>query len=325
MTPDDDTARPVLVSIVAGYLGSGKTTRLNELLAAWQGDPVAVVVNDFGAINVDASLIRSRDSDLLELQNGCVCCSLSEGMASVMHQLGSRDPRPGHVVIEVSGVGDPAGVAPWARYPGFELNGVVVCVDVETIRRLARDRWVADTVLAQLRSADLLLLTKVDLVGADARVEVEEWLRETAPGTAIDAGHGSLSALLRSGAALASATAQAGGGRREAGEHGLDGHRTWSESTAGLVDLDRLRAFLVGLPDSVLRAKGVLRTRQAPDRRTVVQRVGRRLEFREQGDWIPPARSTLVLIASADPSVPYDLGRAMAEALSDTPAPHVKP
>ncbi len=320
MSPGPDLpsgAPPLLVSIVGGYLGSGKTTRLNELLASWEGDPVAVVVNDFGSVNIDASLIGSRDGGLLELENGCVCCDLSEGMASVLDQLRRRDPRPAHVVIEVSGVGDPAGVAPWARHPGFALNGILVCVDVETVRRRATDRWVADTVLAQLRSADVLLLTKVDRVEEPQRVEVEGWLRDVAPGTPLAADRGALAALLRSGAALESAVPARPG---SPGAHRIDAHRSWSASTSEPVDLDGVRAFLGALPAGVVRAKGVLRTRQAPARRTVVQLVGRRLDIREDGDWDPATRSTLVLIASADPAVPDDLGQRLTDLLPDAHA-----
>ncbi|ANH37093.1 Putative metal chaperone YciC [Nocardioides dokdonensis FR1436] len=309
---------PLLVTIVGGYLGSGKTTRLNELLASWEGDPVAVVVNDFGSVNIDASLIRSRDGDLLELENGCVCCDLSEGMASVLDQLRARDPRPAHVVIEVSGVGDPAGVAPWARHPGFALNGTLVCVDAETVRRRATDRWVADTVLAQLRSADVLLPTKVDLVEERQRVEVEGWLRDVAPGTPLATDRGALAALLSSGAALESAVPATSA---FPGAHAVDAHRSCSASTSEPVDLDRVRAFLEGLPAGVVRAKGVLRTRQAPTRRTVVQLVGRRLEVREDGDADPAAPSTLVLIATAEPSVPGDLEHALAEAVGPPVTP----
>lgn len=271
---------------------------------------MAVVVNDFGSVNIDASLIRSRDGDLLELENGCVCCDLSEGMASVLAQVRERDPRPGHVVIEVSGVGDPAGVVPWARHPGFELNGVLVCVDVETVRQRATGRWVADTVLAQLRSADVLLLTKTDLVEERQLIEVVGWLRDVAPGTPLTADRSALATLLRSGAALAAAVPARSG---PPGPRRVDGHRSWSASTQEPVDLARVRAFLEGLPAGVVRAKGILRTCQAPARRTVVQLVGRRLEVREDGDWDPAVRSTLVLIATADPSVPDDLEHALAE------------
>lgn len=315
---------PIAVTILGGYLGSGKTTRVNELLAGWSGDPIVVVVNDFGAVNIDAALIRSQGENLVELENGCVCCSLAQGMAVVMDQLAAMKRRPGHVVIEVSGVGDPAGVAKWARIPGFELNAIVVCADVETIRRRAEDRWVADTVVAQLRSADIILLTKTDLITSEFHRDVEKWFSATIPDAHVTSEAGTLAALLRMGTArpdgegvsspgvvaLDDGTDEAHSG------HALDSHRSWSVSTTQLIDVDRLHAFLAGLPEQVVRGKGVVRTRQAPDRRTVVQLAGRRIEIRQEGPWEDPVgRSTLVLIASADPQVPADLDRQMADVL----------
>ncbi len=82
-----------------------------------------MVVNDFGALNVDADLVRSRSEDTLELSNGCVCCSLADGMAAVMERLRAMDPPPDQVVVEVSGVGDPSKVAGWGDHPGFRRNG----------------------------------------------------------------------------------------------------------------------------------------------------------------------------------------------------------
>jgi len=305
---------PVPVTILGGYLGSGKTTRINELLASWEGDPLAVVVNDFGAVNIDAALTRAQDGDTLELQNGCVCCTLSDGMAQVMTQLGQRARRPAHVVVEVSGVGDPAGVARWARLPGFTLNGVVVCADVESVRRRAADRWVADTVQAQLRSADLLLLTKTDLVGPQQREEVEAWLRATAPGARVASDPRTLPLVLDAGEPLPASPDRAAEGR-----HDPDDHRSWMVSTEAVVDLERVAATLAALPETVVRVKGVLRTRQAPSRRTVLQQVGRRVEVREDGDWRPGERSTLVLIATGAPHGGSDLAAAVQAAL-DGPA-----
>ncbi len=142
------------MTVLGGYLGAGKTTLVNELLAGAVGQRVAVVVNDFGAVNVDADLVRSRSEDTLELSNGCVCCNLADGMAVVMERLRAMEPPPDRVLVEVSGVGNPAVVAGWGDHPGFRRDGVLVCADVETIRDHVSDRWVGDTVMEQLVGAD---------------------------------------------------------------------------------------------------------------------------------------------------------------------------
>lgn len=280
----------VPVTVLGGYLGSGKTTRINALLAEPDGLRVAVVVNDFGSVNIDAELLRSRAGDLLEMANGCVCCSLADGMASVMHQIVDRRPRPDHVLIEVSGVGDPAAVAKWSGLPGLAPGGVVVCVDAETIEARAADRWVGDTVLRQLAGAGLLLLTKTDLIALEQVERVRSWLDRSVPGTPVDARPDALIRVLRDSTRAAPVDTGVTGQ-----PHG--DHRSWSLTTTETVDQERLVACLDGLPPEVVRAKGVIRTRERPGRRTVVQRVGRRCALRDDGPWRSGEQSVLVLIA----------------------------
>jgi G3E family GTPase len=304
---------PTPVTVLGGYLGSGKTTRINELLASWDAEPVAVVVNDFGAVNIDGALIRSRGADVLELQNGCVCCGPGDGMADVMSRLARVDGL-GHVVVEVSGVGDPGRVAHWGRTPGFALHAVVVCADAETVRQRADDRWVADTVRAQLASADAVLLTKADLVDGTGLAETAAWLRAASGAPVLDAS-AALARLLCDVAVLE----PSGESAPSEGGHDADAHRTWAVATDELVDLRAVERFLSSLPQGVVRAKGILRATATPDRRTVVQLVGRRLETSDGGPWSGESVSTLVLLASRDPSVPDDLGRTAATVLGPEP------
>ena len=99
------TARAdVPLTVLGGYLGSGKTTLVNAMLRGAAGRRVAVLVNDFGAVNVDADLIRRRGATTLELSNGCVCCNLVDGMAQARITLAGLDPRPEYAVVELSGV-----------------------------------------------------------------------------------------------------------------------------------------------------------------------------------------------------------------------------
>jgi G3E family GTPase len=309
---------PTPVTVLGGYLGSGKTTRINELLSSWDSDPVAVVVNDFGAVNIDGALIRSRGADVLELQNGCVCCGPGDGMADVMGRL-ARTHGLGHVLIEVSGVGDPGRVAHWGRTPGFELHGVVVCADAETVRQRADDRWVADTVRAQLASADVVLLTKADLVDEAALARTAAWAGELGSAPVLTA-RDALGRLVRDVVVPEPAPAGVPGtGAGPGPGHDADGHRSGSASASEPVDLRAVETFLSSLPDGVVRGKGILRTTSAPDRRTVVQLVGRRLETSDGGPWAGEAASTLVLLASRDPSVPDDLDRTAARALGSEP------
>ena len=97
--------------MIGGYLGAGKTTLVNRLLSDSGGRRLAVLVNDFGAINVDAGLVSSRSGETISLTNGCVCCSMGGELLFELAGLRDRDDPPEHVIIEASGVGDPAAIA----------------------------------------------------------------------------------------------------------------------------------------------------------------------------------------------------------------------
>ncbi|SLN00843.1 CobW family GTP-binding protein [Brevibacterium yomogidense] len=152
------------LTLMSGYLGSGKTTLINHVLGSGALGRAAVVVNDFGDVNIDAALIRSSGADTIELTNGCICCQITDDVQRTMGALAARDDLD-HVVCEVSGIGDPAQLGAWRTYPGFRPGGIVVCVDAGvTVRRL-RDEYVADIVRAQIAAADLLVVTKADAAG----------------------------------------------------------------------------------------------------------------------------------------------------------------
>ena len=160
------------LTVVGGYLGAGKTTLINALLADPAGERIAVLVNDFGDIDIDARLMDSDDADVMSLTNGCICCSLADGFAEALDRIRDLAGRIDRVVIEVSGVGDPRKVAQWGHVPGFTLDGVVVLVDAETVRERSRDRYVGETVLSQLAGADLVVVTRADLLDETVTSEV---------------------------------------------------------------------------------------------------------------------------------------------------------
>lgn len=168
--------------VVGGYLGAGKTTLVNHLLRHADGRRIAVMVNDFGEIGIDADLIVSADGDVLNLAGGCICCSFGSDLVEALMALPRRVPRPDLVLIETSGVALPAQAAAAARLaPGIAVESTVVLVDVETILEQVRDRFVGDTVRRQLEQAEVLLLNKTDLIGREALTSVEAWLARTAP------------------------------------------------------------------------------------------------------------------------------------------------
>lgn len=155
---------PVPVLLVTGFLGAGKTTVVNALLAHADGRRIAAVVNDFGAINIDAELIAGAADGVVSLANGCICCSLEGDLLRTLATLLRRDPRPEFIMIETSGVADPADIVRnlmdpvvWGEAP---LETVLCVVDAAATPALCEDALF----LAQLRAADVVALSKSDLV-----------------------------------------------------------------------------------------------------------------------------------------------------------------
>lgn len=175
---------PMPVTVVGGYLGAGKTTLLNRWLRRAQaaGQRVAVLVNDFGEVGIDADLILARRDDVLELAGGCVCCSFGSDLIGALLQLQARDPAPDQVLIETSGVALPGAVARSAKLaPDTTLGPVIVAADILTILERAQDRFVGDTITRQLAQADRIVLTRVDVASPQRVAQVRDWLARTVP------------------------------------------------------------------------------------------------------------------------------------------------
>lgn len=165
----------IALTVLGGYLGAGKTTLLNHILRSTT-ERIVVLVNDFGSINIDESLIAAADEDKITLANGCICCSLVDGLASALEQVRSFTPAPARLVIEASGVSNPASIAAYAHGRGLHLDGVVTVIDAETIRARINDRYVGDTVRRQIVAADLLILNKTDLIAPAELIRMHTWL-----------------------------------------------------------------------------------------------------------------------------------------------------
>lgn len=176
----------VPVIVIGGYLGAGKTTLVNHLLRHAAGQRIAVLVNDFGDLAIDADLIEGEQEDVIALAGGCVCCSFGADLVGTLNQVVQRQPPPDVVLIETSGVGLPGAVARSSTLAsGVQVSGIVVLADAHTLRERAADDYVGDTVLQQLCVADFIVLNKCELLAPPRLAELHTWLAGVAPGAPV--------------------------------------------------------------------------------------------------------------------------------------------
>ena len=304
------------LTVISGFLGAGKTTLLNRLLTEPHGRRLAVLVNDFGRIDVDAALVRARSADAIALTNGCACCSTSGDLARSLVRFAQAPDPPDAIVLEASGVADPFGIAQVAlANPALRLEGVLTLVDAETLPARAADPACRDTVLAQILAADLLLLTKTDLVDAPGLAAATAALARLAPGRPV----------LRASQAASVIDVVLGlhGSGRPAWPAATAGHaaafQSWELEADTPLDRGRVGAWVEALPAGVLRAKGFLDLADDPGRRVLLQKVGRRWSLVAQGGWDGPPRSGLVLIGTAGALDPGRLAREWGVCRANSP------
>ncbi|SCB18348.1 CobW family GTP-binding protein [Cupriavidus alkaliphilus] len=312
---------PIALVVVGGYLGAGKTTLLNRLLATAQGCRIAVLVNDFGSVNIDAALVRARSDDVIELENGCICCSIGGRLAEALVAIAGRAQRPELLVIEASGVSDPQRIAQVGLLdPAFRLNAVLVAVDATGVHDSLRDPLVGDMVRRQVMGASVVALTKADRAGAEAVARAGATAAGLAPhATVLTARSGELplSVFLDAGVlpAPGSAALLNGSGWQRGGvDGGHAGIRSMAYQTPRSFDKARLRQALATVPVRLLRAKGLVRL-DADPRLHEVHLVAGRMRLR-------PAQSAgfqhsaLVFIGAFDAQAEARLRACMEAALA---------
>lgn len=180
------TAAPQPTVVLGGYLGAGKTTLVNELLRQADGQRIAVLVNDFGDVSIDADLIVGASGEVLALAGGCVCCSFGADLIGTLQRVLQRQPAPQRLLVECSGVGLPAAVARTLKLlPQLPAPSVVVVLDASTVRERAADAYVGDTVRQQIADAQALVLNKADRSDAVALDALHGWLAEATPGVPV--------------------------------------------------------------------------------------------------------------------------------------------
>ena len=335
------------VTIVTGFLGSGKTTLISHLMRNPGGRRLAVIVNEFGDVGVDGEILKScaipdcPAENIVELANGCICCTVADDFIPTIQALMALDPRPDHILIETSGLALPK---PFLKAFDWQdirsritVDGVIALADAEAVaagrfapnvaavdaQRLADDSLDHDTPLSevfedQIACADIVLLTKPDLAGpegvARAKAEIAAHAPRALPVIEVAEGAVDPRVILGLGAAAEDDLDARPSHHDAAHDHDHEDFETIVVDIPELEDAQDLVRAIEGLAEShnILRIKGYAAVRGKPAR-LLVQAVGARVRHQYDRMWTPSEgrRGRLVVIAEHDDIRPAEIHAAL--------------
>lgn len=321
----------VPATVITGFLGAGKTTLIRHLLAHAGGRRLALIINEFGDVGVDADLVRGCNDDacpvdnIVELANGCICCTVADDFLPTMQALLNRADKPDHIIIETSGLALPKPLVQAFQWPDIRtratVDGVIAVVDADAVAagRFASDEEAlaearkADPALDhdspleevfedQLACADLVLLNKCDLISAAALLEVQAIVSRSArPGVkSIPVSNGVIEpALLLGLGAMAEDDLAARPSHHDTDEE--HDHEDFDTFVIRGGDIADLAKFVTALGDAIrthdiFRVKGMMSVAGRPAR-AVLQAVGPRIQHHYDRPWRPEeARATSLVV-----------------------------
>ncbi|MAY86485.1 MAG: cobalamin biosynthesis protein CobW [Pseudooceanicola sp.] len=324
------------VTVITGFLGSGKTTLIRHLMQNPQGRRLAVIVNEFGDVGVDGDILKScaipdcPEENILELANGCICCTVADDFIPTIEALMALDPRPDHILIETSGLALPKPLLKAFDWPDIRsritVDGVIALADAEAVaagrfapdvarvdaQRLADDSLDHETPLSevfedQISCADIVLLTKPDLAGAEGIEKARAVIAAEAPRPlpVVEVAEGAVDPRVILGLGAA---AEDDMDARPSHHDGADDHEH-DDFDSVVIELDEVedvpalvaRIEALAKTRNILRVKGYVAVAGKP-MRLLVQAVGARVRHQFDRPWGPTdsRRTRLVVIAEHD-------------------------
>ena len=308
------------VTVLTGFLGSGKTTLINRILKLEHGLKIAVIVNEFGDISIDDKLISDQAQNIIELANGCICCSMQGDLLKAVHQVTARSFDVDYVLLETSGLSDPLPVATSILndVPGntVRLDGIVTLVDAANFDANLEN---AEVAFSQLVNTDLILINKIDLVEENIPGLIRQGIKK------INRSAGILTCV--NGNVEPSLLLDVKISGLDAGyDPSADGHHhnndlsefdSISFESSKPVKLDLFRTFVDDMPECVFRGKGILNVAD-DDHRHIFHLVGNRCVITKGKPWPPDDKPNTQLVL-----IGRQLGNTdMLEQLNHTWQPH---